>query len=86
MSPRDNPRPFNWRSHPRPSPTLGEPEREWEYNPEDHAAPEWQGPLYQGIRFDPEQGHLFEHGRAFHPKAQPRANHELLAYVDGMNA
>jgi RHS repeat-associated protein len=46
---------------------------------------ETTGPMFQGLRHDPEQSWFMAHGRSFHPKAQPWINQEPLAYVDGMN-
>jgi RHS repeat-associated protein len=45
-----------------------------------------EGPLFQGMRYDPEQASLFAFAyRAFNPTVNPWSNHEPLAYVDGMN-
>jgi RHS repeat-associated protein len=72
---------FNWRMHPRPTP-----------GPEQQVLPDagdWSEYLawnitFQGVRHDSSKP-LFERQRTFDPMVAPWANHDPVAYVDGMN-
>jgi RHS repeat-associated protein len=41
--------------------------------------------LFQGMRFDPKDSFFHERPRAFSPTLKDWANHEPLAYVEGLN-
>jgi RHS repeat-associated protein len=72
---------FNWRMHPRPTPRPDEPMPHDAVDCAEYLA--WNM-TFQGARHDPSKP-LFEPGRAFDPTVAPWADHDPLAYVDGMN-
>jgi hypothetical protein len=87
------------RTHGRPMPNTpkhGVPAGEGEdfiYDP--HGVCEWEtdpvdwancGPMFQGMRDDPEQMKLPDFGRAFHPTAKEWTSPEASGYVGGDNA
>ena len=71
---------LNHHGHDRPAPVSTEGEQ-----PPADVGDIGEGPLFQGMRYDPAQASLFHPPRAFNSTIRPWANHEPLAYVDGMN-
>jgi hypothetical protein len=90
---------FRWRRPPRhlpkahePLPPLPGPYTYRAFGPPAEPLPEadasyasGEGPLFQGMHYDPAQSSLFHPPLAFAPTLHPWANHDPVAYVDGMN-